>query len=230
MRRKPLPPKEAEVAAVADTKPTIAAIVLAAGSSQRMGEHNKLHLPIDGVALLRHSLQTLLAANVDELVVVLGHEQDSTRALIDDLPLQIVYNEAHSAGQMTSVHCGLAALQDNHDGVIVALGDQPALTVADINYLIDAYQQRSGGEVVVPTFNGQRGNPIIISEQCRADIVAGTRNLGCRKFIEKNPELVCKVEMPGPAVLIDLDTPQEYENYCQSQPSNNVSATRLQAG
>ena len=233
MRRKSLPPKTAGVAAVADTRPTIAAIVLAAGSSQRMGEHNKLHLPIDGVALLRRSLQTLLAANVDEVVVVLGHEQESTRALIDDLPVQIVYNEAHSAGQMTSVHCGLAALENNHDGVIIALGDQPALTVADINFLIDAYRQRSGGEVVVPTFDGQRGNPIIISESCRTDILAGTRNLGCRKFIEKNPELVCKVEMPGPGVLIDLDTPQEYENYCKSQSqsksSDDASAMRLQA-
>jgi molybdenum cofactor cytidylyltransferase len=231
MRRKPLPPKKAEVAAVADTRPTIAAIVLAAGSSQRMGEHNKLHLPIDGVALLRRSLQTLLAANVDEVVVVLGHEQESTRALIDDLPLQIVYNQAHSTGQMTSVHCGLAALENNHDGVIIALGDQPALTVADINYLIDAYRQRSGGEVVVPTFDGQRGNPIIISESCRTDILAGTRNLGCRKFIEKNPELVCKVEMPGPGVLIDLDTPQEYKNYRKSQSlsAGDASAMKLRA-
>ena len=219
---------------MANAMPTIAAIVLAAGSSQRMGEQNKLHLPIDGVALLRRSLQTLLAANVDELVVVLGHEQGSTRALVDDLPLQIVYNEAHSAGQMTSVHCGLAALQDNYEGVIIALGDQPALTIADINYLIDAYQQRSGGEVVVPTFDCQRGNPIIISESCRTEILAGTRNLGCRKFIEKNPALVCKVEMPGPGVLIDLDTPQDYENYrksqSQSQPPDDASAMRLRAG
>ena len=213
-----------------DVMPTIAAIVLAAGSSQRMGEQNKLHLPIDGVSLLRHSLQTLLAANIDELVVVLGHEQASTRALIDDLPLQIVYNEAHSTGQMTSVHCGLAALKANHGGVIVALGDQPALTVADINYLIDAYRQRSGGEVVVPTFAGQRGNPIIISESCRVDILAGTRNLGCRKFIEKNPELVYKIEMPNPGVLIDLDTPQEYENYCKSRSPDEASAMRLQTG
>ena len=234
LRHKLLPLRKAGVAAVADTRPAIAAIVLAAGSSQRMGEHNKLHLPIDGVALLRRSLQTLLAANIDELVVVLGHEQESTRALVDDLPLQIVCNEAHSSGQMTSVHCGLAALENNHGGVIIALGDQPALTVADINYLIDAYQQRSGGEVVVPTFAGQRGNPIIISESCRADILAGTRNLGCRKFIDKNPELVCKVEMPGPGVLIDLDTPQEYENYCKSQSKSkspgDASAMRLQAG
>jgi len=202
--------------------------VLAAGSSQRMGIKNKLHLPIDGVPLLRRSLKILLASNIDEVVVVLGHDQESTRALVDELPLQLVYNEAHSSGQMTSVHCGLASLKDSYDGVIVALGDQPALTVADINYLIDAFQNRSSGEVVVPTFTGERGNPIIISENCRADILAGTRNLGCRKFIENNPELICKVEMPNPGVVIDLDTPQEYEDYCESQLSGDSSRIRLQ--
>ena len=213
---------------MASARPKIAAIVLAAGSSQRMGVKNKLHLPIDGVPLLRHSLEILLASNIDEVVVVLGHEQESTRALIDDLPLQLVYNQAHSSGQMTSVHCGLASLKVRYDGVIIALGDQPALTVADLNYLIDAYRNRSSGEVVVPTFTGERGNPIIISDNCRADILAGTRNLGCRKFIENNPELVCRVEMPNADVVIDLDTPQEYEDYCESRLSGDSSRMRLQ--
>lgn len=213
---------------MADARSKIAAIVLAAGSSQRMGAENKLHLPIDGVPLLRHSLEILLASNIDEVIVVLGHDQESTRALVDDLPLQLVYNQAHSSGQMTSVHCGLASLENSYGGVIIALGDQPALSVADINYLIEAYQNRSSGEVVVPTFTGERGNPIIISENCRADILAGTRNLGCRKFIEKNPELVCRVEMSNPGVVIDLDTPQEYEDYCESQLSGDSSRMRLQ--
>jgi len=213
---------------VADARPKIAAIVLAAGSSRRMGAKNKLHLPIEGVPLLRRSLKILLASNIDEVVVVLGHDHERTRALVDDLPLQLVHNQDHSSGQMTSVHCGLASLKESYDGVIIALGDQPALSVADINYLIDAYRHRSCGEVAVPTFAGERGNPIIISENCRADILAGNRNLGCRKFIENNPELVCRVEMPNPGVVIDLDTPQQYADYCESQLSADSSGMRLQ--
>lgn len=213
---------------MANARPKIAAIVLAAGSSQRMGAKNKLHLPIEGVPLLRRSLKIVLASNIDEVVVVLGHDHKSTRALVDDLPLQLVYNQVHSSGQMTSVHRGLISLENSYDGVLIALGDQPALSVADINYLIDAYQNRSSGEVVVPTFKGERGNPIIISENCRADILAGTRNLGCRKFIENNPELVCRVEMSNPGVVTDLDTPQEYEDYYGSQLSGDSSRMRLQ--
>lgn len=211
---------------MAKVRPQIAAVVLAAGSSQRMGEQNKLHLPINGVPLLRHSLQTLLASDIDEIVVVLGHDQLSTRALVDDLPLRLVFNEVHESGQMSSVHCGLASLKNDYDGVMIALGDQPALSVNDINYLIDAYLNRNDGEVVVPMFEGERGNPIIISNSCRADILTGTRNLGCRKFIEKNPELVCKVAMRSPGVVIDLDTPQEYEVYCNSGLQSNPDKMR----
>lgn len=214
---------------MAKVRPQIAVVVLAAGSSQRMGEQNKLHLPINGVPLLRHSLQTLLASDIDEIVVVLGHDQLSTRALVDDLPLRLVFNEVHESGQMSSVHCGLASLKNDYDGVMIALGDQPALSVNDINYLIDAYLNRNDGEVVVPMFEGERGNPIIISNSCRADILTGTRNLGCRKFIEKNPELVRKVAMRSPGVVIDLDTPQEYEVYCNSGLQSNPDKMRQQA-
>lgn len=202
-------------------KSRIAAIVLAAGSSQRMGEQNKLHLLINGVPLLLHSLRIFLSAEIDDIVVVLGHEQEKTQGLINGLPLRSVYNPDHLSGQMSSVHCGLAALESKYDGIIIALGDQPALTVADINNLIDAYQNREDAEVIVPTYQGERGNPIIISAQTRTDILAGKRNLGCRKFIENNPELVKKVEMLNPAVVTDLDTPQEYENYCNAQQAVN---------
>jgi len=201
---------------VAENANRIAAVVLAAGSSQRMGVVNKLHLPIGGIPLLRRSVQTLLAANVDDIVVVLGHERETTRALIDDLPVAMAYNQAYQSGQMTSVHCGLGALQQNYDAIVIALGDQPALRSVDIDTLIEAFRDRSGGDVVIPTYRGERGNPIVISANCRADILAGTRNLGCRRFIDKNPELVYKVEMPDPAVVIDLDTQQDYEKFCAS--------------
>ena len=204
----------------------IAAVVLAAGSSQRMGAANKLHLPIDGTPLLRHSVKILLDASIDDIVVVLGYDHQTTRALIEDLPLEIVVNDAHASGQMSSVHCGLNALDETYDGVIIALGDQPALRSTDIEILIDAFVNRDGREVLVPTYRGERGNPIVISSNCRTEIVAGTRNLGCRKFIEKNPQLVEKIEMSNPAVVIDLDTPQEYEDFCTTsalQDSSNLT-------
>lgn len=206
-------------------KQSIAAIVLAGGVSERMGEANKLHLDIDGVPMLRHSLETLLSANIEEVIVVLGHQHEATYQLIEDLEVQAIYNADYLSGQMTSVHCGLAALKQSYSGVMVALGDQPALTVADFNLLIEAYGDRNNAQVVVPTCQGKRGNPIIFSDQCRQDILAGKRNFGCRRFIENNPDLVQMVEMVNPAFVIDLDTPQEYQIYCQSHQSVNANST-----
>ena len=199
----------------------IAAIVLAAGESRRMGEVNKLHLPILGVPLLRHSVETLLAANLGEIVVVLGYQSADTQALLEGLSVRSVINNDYASGQMTSVHCGLGSLRQACDGVIVALGDQPALTVADVNHLVGAFFARDGGEVVVPEFEGKRGNPIIISSRCKQEIITGKYNFGCRRFIENNPELVRTVDMPGPSVVIDLDTPMDYRRFCDTDPGQS---------
>ncbi len=205
----------------------ISVILLAAGESRRMGEINKLHMPIGGVPLLRRSVDTLLAAELGELVVVLGHDSADTQALLEDLPLRTVTNDDYQSGQMTSVHCGLGSLSQTCEGVMIALGDQPALTVSDIYYLVDAFFARDGGEVVIPEYQGKRGNPIIISNRCQQEIISGKYNLGCRLFIENNPELVRTVEMPGPSVVIDLDTPMDYRKFCDSA-SQQLEAPKLQ--
>lgn len=192
-----------------------------------MGKINKLQMPIRGVPLLRRSLETLLASKLGEIVVVLGHDRSHTQALFEDLPVRTAYNDDYQTGQMTSVHCGLASLTQASEGVMVALGDQPALTVRDIDFLIDAFLNRKGGEVMIPVFEGARGNPIIISRQSQQEIINGKYNLGCRRFIENNPALVRTVEMPVSSILIDLDTPIDYRNYCESH-SNNDKLTLLQ--
>jgi len=216
-----------EDAVVGKNNTPVAAIVLAAGQSRRMGARNKLHLPVDGVPLLRGTVQTLQASELGEIIVVLGYESQSTHSLLDGLLVRSVYNETYLSGQMTSVHCGLSALKKESSGVLIALGDQPALTVIEINFLIDAYHNRKNAEVVIPTFRGTRGNPIVMSPRCRSDIISGKRNLGCRKFIENNPDLVEMVEMPGSSVIIDLDTPLEYSDYCDSrQVKHRVNITQ----
>lgn len=194
-----------------------------------MGGRNKLHLPVAGTPLLRRSVDTLVRAQLGEILVVLGHESANTRVLLEGLPVSTVYNDDYASGQMTSVHCGLAALSQDCDGVMVALGDQPALAVSDIDYLVEAFYTRDGGEVVIPQFNGQRGNPLIISSRCRGQIVSGKTNLGCRRFIENNPELVRSVEMPGPSVVIDLDTPVEYSSFCDSITAQHDTPKQQQA-
>jgi molybdenum cofactor cytidylyltransferase len=189
----------------------VAAVLLAAGESRRMGAPNKLTLPVQGQPLLRRTARTLLDSGLDEIVVVLGHESDRARELLRDLPLKLVENPHYRDGQMTSVHCGLAALERTAKGVMICLADQPRLQAADINYLIERYRQDCTRPLLVPVFEGRRGNPIILSYAQRAAILAGDRNLGCRRLIERQPELVWPCVVHSDHYIEDIDTPQDYE-------------------
>lgn len=209
----------------------VSAILLAAGESRRMGQLNKLALPVDGVPLLQRTVQTLLQARLCELVVVVGHEQQSARLLLAGMPVHIVSNERYREGQMTSVYRGMEALQEPCDGVMVCLSDQPLLGPTDINTLVDTFFYKPPCSVLVPTYRGQRGNPIILASQYRSDILKGERNLGCKRFIEKNPDLVTTVEFDNDHVVFDLDTPDDYAKLQlrlaqNAQQHNDVLAVR----
>lgn len=188
----------------------VSGILLAAGESRRMGGINKLTLAINGEPLLRRTVKTLLASRLDELVVVLGHQAETARDLLQGLAMRTTVNAAYREGQMSSVHCGLEALARPCDGVMICLSDQPLLTAQDIDSLIDAFAQR-GGAIIVPTYQGRRGNPIVLAYAHRARILGDGRNLGCKRLIERNPELVTTVEMDNDHVVFDLDTPEDYE-------------------
>ena len=190
---------------------TVSAILLAAGESRRMNGINKLMLAVEGEPLLRRMVKTLLASHLAEVVVVLGHQADEARLLLHELEVRTVVNSDYREGQMSSVHCGLEALTRPCDGVMICLTDQPLLTAQDIDVLIDAFG-RHGGSIVVPTYQGRRGNPIVLAYAHRAQILGGGRNLGCKQLIERNPELVSTVEMDTDRVVFDLDTPEDYEN------------------
>lgn len=188
---------------------SVSAILLAAGESRRMGGVNKLLLPLGGVPLVRHSARVLMASKILELVVVLGHEATKVENALSGLQVRTVRNEHFAEGQMTSVHAGMDALTQEADGVMVCLSDQPLLTTEDINDLIHAFCMREDAEVVVPTYRGRRGNPIVLASEHRKSILSGQRNLGCKNLIEKNPDIVTTVEWASDHVVVDIDTRQD---------------------
>lgn len=188
----------------------VSAVLLAAGESRRMGPVNKLLLPIGGVPLLRRAVLTLLASELQEVIVVLGHEGDQAHALIRDLGVTVVYNDKYAEGQMTSVHRGVGALVRPCRGIMIGLADQPLLTAEDVDSAIDAFLDRKRGSILVPTYRGQRGNPIVVAAEHRAEMLAGERHLGCKRLIERNPDLVTTLEMDNDHCVFDVDTPEDY--------------------
>jgi molybdenum cofactor cytidylyltransferase len=188
----------------------VAAIVLAAGTSHRMGRLNKLELPVGGVALLRRTVQTMLASRLAEIVVVLGHGVERTRPLLDGLAVRVVHNRDYRNGHMSSLRLGLEALEEGQDGIMICLADQPLLTAEDIDGLIRAFQQRSRGSIVVPQYRGWRGNPVVLADPHRRSLLAEGRPLDCRRLIDRHPDWVVWIETDNDHVLVDVDTPEDY--------------------
>jgi molybdenum cofactor cytidylyltransferase len=206
---------------------TFSAILLAAGESRRMGAVNKLALPINGMPLLRRSALMLLELGLTEIVVVSGYRAETTRELLRGLPVTLAHNPRYREGQMASVHRGLEMLQRDCDGIFVCLADQPLLEVDDLLSIRGAFGANPK-KVLVPTFEGRRGNPIVLPNAQRGAILAGSRNLGCRRLIEKTPGLVQPFEMDNDHCVFDLDTPSAYMQYqarTQTQSQHTIAAS-----
>ncbi len=175
-----------------------------------MGADNKLLLAFDGEPVVRRVARRLLDAGLEEIVAVLGHEADLVSGALDGLAIRTVINPGYRDGQMTSVHAGLAALSVPVDGIMICLADQPILEAGDYRALVEAFARDGDKSVVVPTHGGRRGNPIVLSAAHREEILARGANLGCKQFIDRNPDLVATVEFETDRYVRDLDTPADY--------------------
>jgi molybdenum cofactor cytidylyltransferase len=193
----------------------IGAVLLAAGEGRRMGGVAKPLIRLQGVPLINRHLVALSGAGVDEVVVVTGYARHAVEHEVRSFFVTLAHNEAHADGQQASVRVGLAALSGPFDAVIIMPGDQPLIGASDLTELIGAFKKRPAGHVVVPMVNGERGNPIILSDQALARILASETNLGCRHLIERQPELVHAYETDNVRFATDLDTLEDVQQLAQ---------------
>jgi molybdenum cofactor cytidylyltransferase len=187
--------------------PRIAALLLAAGKSSRMGS-NKMLEEIDGRPMVARTAQRLLASRARPIIAVLGNQADDVDTALGKLPVERVLNPNFADGLSTSLKCGLAALSAEIDGVIVCLGDMPLIAGRDLDRLMAAFNPLEGRAIIVPTRRGKRGNPVLWARQFVPEMMSLAGDQGARKLIEEHADLVAEVEMDNDAVLIDIDTPQ----------------------
>ncbi|MHB8254621.1 MAG: nucleotidyltransferase family protein [Acidiferrobacter sp.] len=202
----------------------VAGLLLAAGESRRMGALNKVTASVGGPSLLRNAAQVLCRSRLAEVVVVVGYQAPEALRQLAGLDVRTVLNADYGQGQMSSVHCGLQQFSQPYEGIMICLADQPLVTPADIDLLIDTFLAEERRPILVPTHNGQRGNPIVLSAMHQATILAdGTANLGCRRLIERHPQWITTVEMVDDHVLFDVDTPEDCEEWRRrAEPSTYV--------
>jgi len=185
----------------------IAGVLLAAGRSTRMGDANKLMAEIGGKPLVRIAAEQLLASQASPVIVVTGHQHEQIETALAGLPVRFTRNADYAQGLGTSLRTGIAALPAEADGAVVCLADMPQVDTALIDRLIGAFDPESGALVVVPTQDGQRGNPVLWARRFFADLMKIDGDIGARNLIRDNAEAVAEVPVTGNGALVDVDTP-----------------------
>ena len=186
----------------------VAAVILAAGRSTRMGGPNKLLAEIGGRPLVRIAAEEALASRARPVIVVTGHQRDKVEAALAGLDVKLVHNPDFAEGLSTSLKSGLAAVPAEADGAVICLGDMPQVRAELIDRLIAAFDPERGALVVVPTIDGKRGNPVVWSRRFFAELMALEGDVGARHLIGRYPEAVTEVPLTDTAALIDVDTPE----------------------
>jgi molybdenum cofactor cytidylyltransferase len=190
-------------------EPRIAALILAAGASRRMGAQNKLLVDVDGKPMVRRVAETVAAAKqVASLTVITGFEEDQVKEALSGLDVTFVHNADYADGLSTSVKTGLAALSGDADGFMVCLGDMPLISTDILDQLIKAFDPVEGRSICVPVHGRKRGNPVIWSNEFKAEMAGLSGDVGARYLLEEHADRVFEVPIEEDSVLFDVDTPE----------------------
>ena len=192
----------------ADGNRKVAAVILAAGRSTRMGGPNKLLAELNGKKLVRIVAEQALASKASSVIVVTGHQSLEVEAALKGLKVEFTRNPDFAEGLATSVKAGIGAVPDIADGAVVCLGDMPLIDAKLIDRLVDAFAPDRGSLIVVPVAGGRRGNPVLWSRRFFPELMTLDGDIGARHLIAQHAEAVAEVEVEGKSAFLDIDTPE----------------------
>ena len=185
----------------------ISAIVLAAGASSRMGT-SKATLMLAGRPLLSYVLQVVQQAHVDQIVLVLGADADAARRRFPIVGITPVVNPDFAGGVSTSIRVGVRHLDQDAAAFFVVLGDQPFVSPFTLDRLA-AEWRTTPAKILVPSFRGQRGSPVLLDRSMVQEVDRLTGDEGFRSFFAAHPRDVRDVPVEDPGVVFDIDTPDQ---------------------
>ncbi len=187
-------------------RPRVAAIVLAAGLSSRMGT-NKLLIDLDGKPLLVRTLEEILSSGVEHVLVVTGHQAEEIKAAISYLNVQIVHNPNYAEGLSGSVKMGIAAVE-SFDAAFVCLGDMPLVKAADLDQMIAAFDVEEGRDLIAPVQGRKLGNPVLWGRNYFGPLQSLGGDRGARSLLEAQRQSITEIEIGHDGILLDADTPE----------------------
>jgi molybdenum cofactor cytidylyltransferase len=204
---------------VSDVPPRIAAIVLAAGRSTRMGAANKLLADIGGVAMVRRAVEAALASRARPVLVVIGHQAAEVGAALSGLGASLVANPDYAAGLSSSLKAGLRAVPAECAGALVMLGDMPRIAQRHLDALIAECGAGNGDPIVVPVHEGRQGNPVLWPRRCFPDLLRLDGDAGAKRLLAVHAADVREIDIGTDAIFADVDTPDALARERGADPS-----------
>jgi len=192
----------------------VAALILAAGLSSRMGELKPL-LPLGDGNVLESTTASFFKAGVTDIYVVIGHAAARIRDNYKDAGrVHLIYNEVYEAGMLTSVQAGMRAMEEGISAFFMMPADYPLVNQKTIGSLARAFES-AAASIIVPTFLGRTGHPCLISLRYREEILGGEFPHGMRTLLQRHEREILYLPVEDEAILWDMDTPDQYERMRQ---------------
>jgi len=195
-------------------------MILAAGESKRMGKP-KLLLPFGEKTIIETVIDSVIQSKLDDVLVVLGAHREKIEKKIKDFSIKIVVNPNFKNDMLSSVQCGFRALPEDVEASLVILGDQPEISSALINKIVEAYKKSKKG-IVLPVYRKNRGHPVLIDMKYQGEIEDLNPDLGLRNLVYKHAEDILEVEVTTPSILQDIDTIEDYNRELKSKRKSHL--------
>lgn len=193
------------------TPSQLAAIILAAGTSTRMGDVNKLLLPLNGQPIIRRVVRTVTEAPVRDVLVVTGHEAVRVREACTGIEAAtFVQNDAYATGMASSIRTGVAATLADATGFLIVLGDLPLLSPDTLAQLRTAFTSATSDAIVCPTTDERRGHPVLFGAPYREALLQLEGDTGARPILHAHADRIIDVPVSDPGIFRDVDTPDAY--------------------
>ena len=191
-------------------------VVLAAGFSRRYGEGNKLHQALNGRPVLAWTFDSLFHLRATTAIAVVAPDDALAKSLALNAGFTPVPNPARATGMGGSIACGVQALSNEVDAVLIALGDMPRVAHSSLQALLAAFSTRD--QIVVPCCDGRRGHPVLFGVHHFSALRALDGDTGAREILKQHAALVREVPVNDPGVLLDVDTPQDLAGAASEMP------------
>ena len=190
----------------------IAAIILAAGKSRRMGQP-KMVLPWGKRTVIEHVITTFRSAGVDDILVVTGAAHELVENALKPYAVRFIHNNEYAYGEMlSSLQRGLAAMSSETEAALIGLGDQPQVQEETVRQVIESYRQSRSG-LVMPSFEKRRGHPWLVARPLWKELLNMRSPASPRDFLNRHSADILYVNVETPSILYDLDTPLDYERF-----------------